>query len=106
MANNRNRTRTRPRKRNKKTYRKKYKKVRSYRHMRGGLGENFFSQFATNLRSGITNSFNTFGSKAKEEVKSNIEKVKAQSQQELDKAKAQLKNAGTAVEKKVECLKA
>ena len=103
MANNR--TRTRPRKRNKKTYRKKYKKVRSYRHMRGGLGENFFSQFATNLSSGITNSFNILGSKAKAEVKGNIEKVQAQSQEELAKVKEQLKTAETAVKEKVQCLK-
>jgi hypothetical protein len=74
--------------------------------MRGGLGENFFSQFATNLSSGITNSFNTFGSKAKAEVKGNIEKVQAQSQQELAKAKEQLKTAETAVKEKIECLKA
>ena len=75
MANNKNSTRTRKRKRSKKTYRKKYRKNATKRMMMGGSGTG--TSMFSSLFSGISGSFNIFGSRAKQEAAAKIDATRA-----------------------------
>jgi hypothetical protein len=106
MANNKNNTRTRKRKRSKKTYRKKYRKNyrknATKRMMVGGTGTNMFSS----LFSGITGSFNIFGSRAKQEAAAKIDATRADVAGKITEAKTTLDNTKNAVADRAKCIAA
>jgi hypothetical protein len=104
MANNKNNTRKRSKKTYRKKYRKNYRKNATKRMMMGGsgTGTNMFSS----LFSGISGSFNIFGSRAKQEAAAKIDATRAEVAGQLEGAKTQIANTKNAVADRAKCIAA
>jgi hypothetical protein len=102
MANNKNNTRKRSKKTYRKKYRKNYRKNATKRMMMGGSGTNMFSS----LFSGITGSFNIFGSRAKQETADKIAATRADVAGKITKAKTTLDATKNAVADRAKCIAA
>lgn len=106
MANNKNNTRKR--KRSKKTYRKKYRKNyrknATKRMMMGGSGTG--TSMFSSLFSGISGSFNIFGSRAKQEAAAKIDATRADVAGKIADAQTTLDNTKNAAVDRAKCIAA
>jgi hypothetical protein len=104
MANNKNNTRKRSKKTYRKKYRKNYRKNATKRMMMGGsgTGTNMFSS----LVSGITGSFNIFGSRAKQKTEATIAATRADVAGKIADAKTQIDATKTAAVDRAKCIAA
>ena len=102
MANNKNNTRKRSKKTYRKKYRKKYRKNATKRMMMGGSGPSMFSS----LVSGITGSFNIFGTRAKQKTEATIAATRADVAGKIADAKTQIDATKTAAVDRAKCIAA
>ena len=102
MANNKNNTRKRSKKTYRKKYRKNYRKNATKRMMMGGTGTNMFSS----LLSGISGSFNIFGSRAKQETAATIAATRADVAGKITEAQTQIAATKTAAVDRAKCIAA
>jgi len=104
MANNKNNTRKRSKKTYRKKYRKKYRKNATKRMMMGG-SETGTSMFSS-LFSGISGSFNIFGSRAKKEAAAKIDATRADVAGKIADAQTQIAATKTAAVDRAKCIAA